>query len=137
MKKYVSRFVVTIMVVIMMGSTAFAGSANLTPTNIDPSVIITTEGDQSGTEDLILSIAEKANEDIAKEIQKAQIKAEKVKSEAQLDFIIEKLLNKTSKIVSKAIIKIDKLGGEAVCEYVEVQIGDRVVLVDPLRIVRL
>ncbi|MDD4582787.1 MAG: hypothetical protein PHR60_01200 [Eubacteriales bacterium] len=139
MKKIISQFIVTIMLVMMVTGTAFAGNVDFTPIEIEQ-VQTTVAGDQldqSSNAIKIQNIAEKVNQDIASEIAKAQIKAEKAKDEADLDGIIIKLLDKTAKLVDKGIIKIERLGGEAVCEYITVEIGDRTILVDPIRIVRL
>ena len=139
MKKIISQFIVTIMLVMMVTGTAFAGNVDFTPPVIEQ-VQTTVAGDQleqSPNAIKIKNIAEKVNQDIAFEIAKAQIKAEKAKDEADLDDIIIKLLNKTAKLVDKGIIKIEKLGGEAVCDYITVEIGNRTILVDPIRIVRL
>lgn len=142
MKRFVSRITMALMVVVLLTGSAFAGGPGMeipAPSSVaDYSITV----DQpvyhpSSTEAKIIKIAEKTNADVDKEIAKAQREAGKVKKDADLDRIIEKLLTKTDKIVSKAIEKIEKLGGEAECEYVEVLIGDRIVLVDPLRIVRL
>lgn len=139
MKRLFGRFVVTLMLVVLMTGTAFAGGISIDSAGIDQNVTIVAENQnsQESIEVIILRIAEKANKDVDQEIAKAQAKAEYAKSEAQLDRIIDQLLDKTSAIVARAIIRINRLGGEAVCEYVEVQIGGRTVLVDPLRIVRL
>lgn len=139
MKKIISQFIVTIMLVMMVTGTAFAGDAAFTPLEIEQ-VQTTVAGDQleqSPNAIKIQNVAEKVNQDIAFEIAKAQIKAEKAKDEADLDCIINKLLEKTAKLVDKGIIKIERLGGEAVCEYITVEIGGRTILVDPIRIVRL
>lgn len=140
MKRLTTRLTITLIVVLIMTSTAFAGGVDFAPVSVEQSPIKTMalyQSDSSHDENKILMIAEQANADVKKEISKAQAKALNVKNDAQLDKIIEKLLTKTEMIVEKAIIKIEKYGGQAVCELVGVEIGDRVVLVDPIRIVRL
>jgi ribosomal protein L15 len=142
MKRFVSRIVMALMVVALLTGSAFAGGTGKEMPEpgfvTDYSVAVDQPLYHPGsTEAKIIRIAEKANADVDKEIAKAQRDASKVKKDADFDRIIEKLFDKTEKILSKAIDEIEKLGGEAECEYVEVLIGDRVVLVDPLRIVRL
>lgn len=127
------------MVVVLMTGSAFAAGPGpeIFPASILDNYTATAvqEAYHPGSaEAKIIRIAEKANDDVEKEIVKAQKQADKDKD---LDRIIEKLLEKTERIISKAIGQIEKLGGEAECVYVEVLIGDRLVLVDPLRIVRL
>ena len=142
MKRFVSRIAVTLMVVVLMTGAAFAAGPvpeTATPDFTD-NYFVTAEQQAfhpGSAEAKIIRIAEKANDDVDKEIAKAQEQAEKAKKAADLDRIIEKLLEKTERTVSKAIEQIERLGGEAECEYVEVLIGGRSVLVDPLRIVRL
>lgn len=142
MKRLLLRCAAVVMVVVLMTGSAFAAGGTTNPTlqsGLDfGTASIELQVYEPGSDQAkILQIAEKANEDVTKEIFKACDKAEKAKSEAELDRIIEKLLNNTQKVVSKAITKIEDLGGEAECVYVEIQIGGRAVLVDPLRIVRL
>ncbi|MGI6732883.1 MAG: hypothetical protein ACOX4J_01725 [Anaerovoracaceae bacterium] len=142
MKRFVSRIAMALMVVALLTGSAFAGGpvTEIPAPGIEADYSVTVDQPvyhPGSTEAKILRIAENANADVDKEIAKAQRDAGKVKNDADLDRIIEKLLSKTETIVAKAIEKIEKLGGEAECEYVEVLIGDRIVLVDPLRIVRL
>jgi len=140
MKRLTSRLAITLIVVLIMTSTAFAGGMDYAPVSVEQSpmkVIALQQSDSFHNVNKILMIAEKANADVKKEIHKAQVKAMNAKNDAQIEQIIEKLLTKTEMIVEKAIIKIERYGGQAVCELVEVEIGGRTVLVDPIRIVRL
>lgn len=139
MKRFTTRLVITLVIVLMMTGTVFAGGADFAVSVEQNSVKMAAVSQDvlSYEEEVILQIAEKANADVEKEIAKAQIKAEKAKNDDKIDIIIEKLLAKTEMIVTKAIIKIEGLGGEAVCEYIEIEIGGKTVLVDPIRIVRL
>ena len=142
MKRFVSRIAVALMVVVLMTGSAFAAGPGMelsfagTGDNYTVAVV-QNEYHPGSAEAKIIRIAEKANDDVDKEIAKAQEQAAKAKKGKDIDRIIEKLLEKTERITAKAIEKIQKLGGEAECEYVEVLVGGRTVLVDPLRIVRL
>lgn len=142
MKRFVSRIAVALMVVVLMTGSAFAAGPGmeLSSAGTADNYTITVEQQEfhpGSAEAKIIRIAEKANDDVDKEIAKAQKQADKAKMEKDIDCIIKKLLEKTERITAKAIEKIERLGGDAECEYVEVLVGGRTVLVDPLRIVRL
>lgn len=80
--------------------------------------------------------SEYVEQEIAKAIEMAEKEALKNQSEeelnAALDRIIDELIVKTEKRVNKVIEKASKEGIELTKVYVEVQILDRVVYVDPL-----
>lgn len=91
------------------------------------------------SEGLIKEI-DKTNEQIFKEIEKTQEKAEKEalkenkskeKFEEYLDKLIEKLIDKTEKKAGKLIEKAAEEGVTLEKTYIEVEIYDRVVRVDP------
>ncbi|WMJ78443.1 MULTISPECIES: hypothetical protein [unclassified Sedimentibacter] len=96
------------------------------------------KSEQNISQELLIMI-EETNNYIYKEIDKAVEKAEKEvlkdQSEQQLnrsiDRIIENLLRKTSRKVDLLIKKAAREGVVLTKTYVEVQIYDRVVLVDP------
>jgi hypothetical protein len=54
---------------------------------------------------------------------------------AQLDIIIDNLIEKAEKMSAHTIAKVAKVGITAVCELVPVQIGHRLVDVDPISVV--
>lgn len=88
--------------------------------------------------DKVEKIVNKANNDINKEIIKAQRDAEKfivMGYYDKVDVIIVKLIEKTERIAQKAIREAAKYGVKVECEYVYVEIGGKVVPIDPLRIV--
>jgi len=77
---------------------------------------------------------EQANAKIADLVEKADAKANK--KNADIDKIIDQLLKQTSHEAEKAIEFGAKHGVVVECVYVEVEIGDRIVIIDPLRIRR-
>ena len=77
----------------------------------------------------------KANEKIDKTVQKAIDKAIK-KGEKYSDSEIQKLIDKTNGAAIKGIIKASKNGVEVECEYIVIVIGDEVIVIDPLRVIR-
>jgi len=79
-------------------------------------------------EDMILDAQEDADKVLAND---SLTEDEK---DAKIDAIIEKLIEKTNKVAAKTIVKADKNDVLVICEYVEVLIGDVIVLVDPLRV---
>ena len=52
----------------------------------------------------------------------------------ELDRIVNRLIQRTNDIASNTIRIAAENGYTVICEMVEVQVGDRVVLVDPLRV---
>ncbi len=52
----------------------------------------------------------------------------------KLDKIVNKLIQRTNDIANKTISIAAENGYTVICELVEVQVGDRVVLIDPLRV---
>lgn len=91
----------------------------------------------------VISEVNKANAEIDKVINKALEKVGKLDKEVyeptsniyiEIDKIIEELIKDTEMISAKTIEKAAKNGFIVVCDYVEVEIGGRVILIDPLRI---
>jgi predicted PurR-regulated permease PerM len=87
----------------------------------------------------LLDEIDKTNEQIFKEVEKAQEKAEKEalkgkgeeEFEEYLDKLIEKLIESTEEKAAKLIKKAAKEGVTLEKTYIEVEIYDRVVTVDP------
>lgn len=92
------------------------------------------------TNEGILNKIELTNDYIYREINKAQEKAEKeaLKNQSEqelneaIDKIIDQLISKTDGKVEKLIDKAATEGIEIEKSYIEVQIHDRIVIVDPL-----
>jgi hypothetical protein len=93
-------------------------------TDVDELVVVT----NLKLEDMILDAQEDADKVLAND---SLTEDEK---DAKIDAIIEKLIEKTNKVAAKTIVKADKNDVLVICEYVEVLIGDVIVLVDPLRV---
>lgn len=115
-KKALSMVLIIITILALFAQSAFAISQNL------------------------LEEIDKTNEQIMKEVVKTQEKAEKEalkgnKSEEEfeeyLDKLIEKLIEKTEKRADKLIKKAAKEDVEFEKTYIEVEIYDRVVQIDP------
>jgi hypothetical protein len=58
----------------------------------------------------------------------------KLKYDGELDKIVNRLIQTTNDIANKTISIAAENGYTVICEMVEVQVGDRVVLIDPLRV---
>jgi len=110
--------------------------------------------------DKVLQVIEQTNQQIEEEVVKAQTKAEPLYQEilfleglrvkgmlgeliqaridylnAQIDIIIEDVVNVTNQMASDAIAYAAQYGIIVECEYIEAIIGGRKVLIDPLRVV--
>ncbi|HEY4554235.1 MAG TPA: hypothetical protein VIG80_13675 [Bacillaceae bacterium] len=77
-------------------------------------------------------ISEKLQEENLK--QEAKVQAVLDKLGKDLDELIENLIQVTNAISAEAVQYGQERGLEVICEYVEVQIGGRTVLIDPLRV---
>lgn len=82
-----------------------------------------------------VSIVKNANRQIAAEIAEARADAKYAFTEAQLDYIINRLVNRTNSIANNAIWRASLYGVTAVCEYKAYTIGGRTVWIDPLKVV--
>jgi len=86
----------------------------------------------------VTQIVETANEkidlEVEKAIEQAALLAKDDSYEEDLDEIINKLLIKTEAIANDAIEDAAEYGALLICDYVEITIGDRIVLIDPLRV---
>lgn len=88
--------------------------------------------------DKVIDLVNKANEDIEKQIMNAQKDVElyiETGFDEEISERIEYLIEITSQISEKTIEKAAEYGIEVQCEYIEVEIGGTIVLIDPLRIV--
>lgn len=121
MKKFFSTFFVLILLMSIFGSVALAA-------------------DNEVLEEVIAKVNE-ANQQIQGEIDDAVAEANKAmdeyaddpaKLDAELDMIIDELITNTNRIAKTAIDFAAEKGITVVCEYIEVTIGNRTVLVDPL-----
>jgi len=83
----------------------------------------------SGADLVVERAVANANASIMRAIAQAQHLAEATPQDA--DAIIERLLAKVDRIVERTLHIID---AEVEFEYIEVQIGDQTVLVDPLKV---
>jgi len=141
MKKMITKIAVIVMILSLTTATAFAGTVQGTVAdkdNLKFQVQLEKQAQKATfAEEKILAIAEDTNERIAKEIEKALLKADLVTTDREMEVLIANLLKKTEQISAVAVKKIERLGGEAVCEWIEVEIGGQTILVDPIRIVRL
>lgn len=77
---------------------------------------------------------DKANAKIDNLVAKAIVKAED--NPDNVDKIIDNLVKQTNKIADKTIKYAAKKGIEVYCEYEDVEIGGKIVSIDPLRIRR-
>lgn len=82
-----------------------------------------------------LEIVRQANIRIDEIITESVRMAERASSEAEVDAIVAIMLVRTRAVSGAAQIAAAACGVKTVCEYVPVTIGDRTVLVDPLRVV--
>ena len=82
-----------------------------------------------------LEIVRLANERIEQIIDEACALAAKANCPGSVDAIIVAMLVRTSAVSIAAQVAAEICGVKTVCEYVEVTIGGRTVLVDPLRVV--
>ncbi len=116
MKKLLSMVIISILLVLVFSSSVFAA------------------------ED-VYSLVEETNERIERMIDRAVERADDLNPESprydqRLDRIINRLVDRTNALAARTIRKAKrKFGVTVICEYVEVQIGNRTVLIDPLRVV--
>lgn len=82
-----------------------------------------------------LEIVRLANERIEQIIAESCYLADKAVCPAAVDAIIVSMLVRTSAVSLAAQVAAEVCGIKTVCEYVDVTIGNRVVKVDPLRVV--
>lgn len=83
-----------------------------------------------------LEIVSEANTRIEEIIAQSCRLAERARCDAELEGIIISMQIRTSVVSRTARAAAAMCGVKAVCEYVDVTIGNRVVQVDPLRVVR-
>ena len=76
------------------------------------------------------NLEENTNKDIDKLTYKSELKLER-----KINQIIDCLIDDTNKLAGRMIKDADKVGIKVICEYVEVEIGNQKVLIDPLRVV--
>lgn len=77
----------------------------------------------------LLPAGSKAYSNISKQIEDA-----KLNYDFELDKLINTLVQNTNAMASETIRIAEENGYTVICEMVEVQIGDRIVLIDPLRV---
>lgn len=82
----------------------------------------------------------RTNNEIDRLIVNALIEVENVdRSNDQANKIINKIIDElvkdTNKLADKMIQEAAKVGIQVICEYVEVEIGGQIVLIDPLKVI--
>lgn len=82
-----------------------------------------------------LEIVEQANARIEQIIRESCRMAEQADCKAEVDCIIFSMLLRTETVSKTAQLAAAVCGVKTVCEYVPVEIGGRVVYVDPLRVI--
>ena len=82
-----------------------------------------------------LKIVEQANARIEQIIRESCQMAEQADCKAEIDCIIFSMLLRTETVSKTAQLAAAVCGVKTVCEYVPVEIGGRVVYVDPLRVI--
>lgn len=80
-------------------------------------------------------IVRTANLRIEEIIEESCAAAEVATSECQINAIINSMISRTNAVSKSAQASAAACGVKTVCDYVEVEIGGRTVLVDPLRVV--
>lgn len=83
-----------------------------------------------------VQIVENANRQIEACVALARWQARFSQADWQLDCIIDALVVGTNAIAQSAILRASLYGVAAVCEYVPVEVGGRIVLIDPLKVIR-
>lgn len=142
------RILGLVFVLSLVFSISFTVSAQVKETGTTE---VETEVSQASDETLekVEGIIAKANERIEKKIANAVARSEKIvakyekgkltesEKDAKIDALVTGLIDKTNQISLKARTRCEKLGYETVCEWVEVEIDSKIILVDPLYIVGL
>lgn len=117
MKKIASLAIIILLVFILIPGVAFASDGDLKK--------VTTQVDKTN---------ERIDDMIDKAVEKAEKFEDKKNADKLIDKLIDNLINKTNKIAENMIEKAEKQGIEVYCELIEVEIGDQIILIDPLRI---
>lgn len=150
MKKLLGSLMGALLIVFIFGTTASAAKltsvdienlVNSTNISIDKEIIKAQE--QANTlrskYDAIISNYEKLQQMLpsdssAYNLLSQQILEAKSNYNTELDKLVNKLIQKTNGMAYETIRIAAENGYTVICELVEVQIGDRVVLIDPLRV---
>lgn len=139
------RFICTVLTLVLVLS-LFAPASFATKNDYDK-IVAEVAKTNLKIEQLIL----KAQNDAKKEIEKANeedryiedvkgnkellISLNQQKLDKKIDSIIKNLIKDTDGLSENMIKKAKAAGVKVICEYVEVDIGNRKVLIDPLRVV--
>ena len=88
----------------------------------------------------IPAVVEQTNNEIDRLIEEAVYQASQVdelgdKAEKEINKIIEKLVKETDKLSEKVIKEAGKVGALVICEYIPVEIGGQIIMIDPLIVV--
>lgn len=150
MKKFLGSMVAALLTVFMLSATVSAAQLSsvdienlVNSTNISIEQEIAKAQNQANIlkykYDAIVDKLEKAQElfPVNSEAYKfisMQIQSAKSKYNDELDELINELVQTTNAMANKTIRIAAENGYTVICEFVEVQIGDRVVLIDPLRV---
>ncbi len=88
----------------------------------------------------IPAVVEATNNEIDSLIEEAIYQVSQVdelgeKAEKEINKIIEKLVKETDKLSEKVIKEAGKIGILVICEYIPVEIGGQIIMIDPLIVV--
>ncbi len=145
MKKFLCAFLVLIMVF-----SVFTPMVSASGTNVDH-ILAEIEKTNQEIENLIVKAQVEANREIEKTKQENKlieaafgkigflrdllVYLNEMQLNQKIDSIVKKLVADTDRLSFEMIRKAAKYGVNVICEYVEVEIGNRKVLIDPLRVV--
>lgn len=150
MKRIFGSFMAALLIIFMLSTTVSAAQlsatdivslVNRTNKSIELEVIKTQTQANTLTEkyDAIIGQLEKAQQlfpvdSKAYNYISQQIDAAKLKYNAELDKLVNNLIQRTNLMANETIKIAAENGYTVICELMEVQVGDRVVLIDPLRV---
>lgn len=150
MKKLLGSLMGALLIVFIFGTTASAAKltsvdienlVNNTNISIDKEIIKAQEQVNTlrSKYDAIINNYEKLqqmlpSDSLAYNLLSQQILEAKSNYNAELDKLVNKLIQKTNGMAYETIRIAAENGYTVICELVEVQIGERIVLIDPLRV---
>lgn len=150
MKKFLGSILAALLAVFMLGTTVSAAQLSLTDieslvnstnASIEQEITIAQTKANALTQkyDTIINVLQEAQRVLPSDSRaynavSAQIELAKSKYNAELDKLINELIQKTNAMANETIKIAGENGYTVICELKEVQIGDRIVLIDPLRV---
>lgn len=150
MKKFLGSILAALLAVFMFGTTVSAAQlsvtdieslVNSTNASIEQEITIAQTKANTLTQkyDVIINALQEVqrvlpSDSRAYNIVSAQIELAKSKYNVELDKLINELIQKTNAMANETIKIAGENGYTVICELKEVQIGDRIVLIDPLRV---